>query len=61
MYVKMFDCNHEEDLEEELNEFFAIEDIEIIDVKYQLAIMYDYKDQIYCYSAMVLYNLKKIN
>lgn len=58
MHVKIFDCNHEMDLEDEINEFFEEnEDIEIIDIKYQLSIMYDYKEQeqIYCYSALILY------
>lgn len=57
MLIKMFDENHEIDLEEAINEFLK-NDIEVIDIKYQLAVMMDFKDQIYCYSAMVLYNLK---
>lgn len=58
MRVKVFDCNHEMDLEDAINKFFEEnEDIEIIDIKYQLSIMYDYKEQeqIYCYSALILY------
>ena len=57
MQVKMFDENHEIDLEEAINEFLK-QDIEVIDIKYQLAIMMDFKEQIYCYSAMVIYNTK---
>ena len=57
MQIKMFDENHEIDLEEAINEFLK-QDIEVIDIKYQLAIMMDFKEQIYCYSAMVIYNTK---
>ena len=57
MQVKMFDENHEIDLEEAINEFLK-QDIEVIDIKYQIAIMMDFKEQIYCYSAMVIYNTK---
>ncbi len=58
MKVKIFDENHEEDLEDAINDFLASKDIDLIDIKYQLSIMYDYKDQIYCYSALLLYNDK---
>lgn len=52
--VKLFDESHELDLEEEVNSF--LETIkEVIDIKYQVAVMYDMKEQIYCYSAMVIY------
>ncbi len=57
MFVKMFDENHEEDLEDAINEFINNDGIKVIDIKYQLAIMYDYKEQIYCYSAMIIYEL----
>lgn len=60
MYIKMFDENHEIDLEEVVNEFLK-NDIEVIDIKYQLAIMMDLKEQIYCYSAMVIYKPKSKN
>lgn len=56
MKVKIFDENHEMDLEEAINSFLQNNDIELIDIKYQLSIMYDYKEQIYCYSALLLYN-----
>ena len=59
MFVKIFDENHEEDLENAINDFLSYDDIEVIDIKYQISTMYDYKDQIYCYSAMIIYNEKK--
>ena len=56
MLVKLFDENHEQDLENAINEF--IQYIEnIVDIKYSVAIMNDSKtnEQIYCYTAMVIY------
>jgi len=54
--VKLFDESHEKDLEMEVNNFLETLDREkVIDIKYQVAIMYDMKEQIYCYSAMVIY------
>ncbi|HEY8444656.1 MAG TPA: sporulation protein Cse60 [Bacilli bacterium] len=56
MKVKLFDESHEKDLEMEVNNFLETLDREkVIDIKYQVAIMYDMKEQIYCYSAMVIY------
>jgi hypothetical protein len=56
MKVKIFDEIHEKDLEEKVNEFLKEKENEdIIDIKYEVAVMFDGRDQIYCYSAMVLY------
>jgi hypothetical protein len=60
MKVKLFDEGHEKDLEESINEFLKdLPDENIVDIKYQISTMYDNKDQIYCYSAMVIYKPKK--
>lgn len=56
MYVKIFDEEHEQDLEIVVNEFLqTIENV--VDIKYSVAIMNDSKtnEQIYCYSAMIIY------
>lgn len=53
MKVKVFDEECEQDLEETVNKF--IQDKEIIDIKYQLAITTYGEDQIYCFSAMIIY------
>ena len=56
MYVKIFDEEHEQDLEIVVNEFLqTIENV--LDIKYSVAIMNDSKtnEQIYCYSAMIIY------
>ena len=53
MKVKVFDCDHEKDLEESVNNF--INDKEVIDIKYQVAIEALGEEQIYCFSAMIIY------
>lgn len=55
--VKLFDCEHEQDLEEEMNEFLSELDAkDIIDVKYNVAAIGEPSDeQVYCFSAMILY------
>jgi hypothetical protein len=54
--VKVFDEEHEEDLEAAINDFLAtIEDQQVVDIKYQIAISNDEDEQIYCFSAMVIY------
>mgnify|MGYP004699602175 CR=1 FL=1 len=57
MFVKIFDENHEEDLEDAVNDFINTEGINVIDIKFQVAIMYDNKEQIYCYTAMIIYDV----
>lgn len=57
MKVKLFDCDHEKDLELEVNSFLkTIDDEMIVDIKYSVATLYDYQEQIYCYTAMIIYN-----
>ena len=58
MHVKLFDENHENDLETSINEFLKNNNCDIIDIKYQVAIAMSGEDQIYCFSAMVIYNEK---
>ena len=55
MTVKLFDENQEKDLEKSINEFLKAHICDIIDIKYQVAITMFGDDQIYCFSAMVLY------
>ena len=54
MKVKIFDEEHESDLEEDINNF--IEDVEIIEIKYDVAVTTYGEEQIYCFSAMIIYN-----
>lgn len=54
MKVKIFDENHEKDLEKAINDFLDSE-IELIDIKYQVSIGVFGEEQVYCFSAMVIY------
>ena len=54
--IKIFDEEHEKDLEEAVNDFLeeiAIDDL--IDIKYQLSHFSDGPAQIFSYSALILY------
>ncbi len=55
MKVKLFDESHELDLEKKINNFLN-EDIELIDIKYSVSITTSGEDQIYCFSALIIYN-----
>ncbi len=55
MKVKCFDENHEKDLEMTVNSFLQTINADIIDIKYQVAIAMQGEDQIFCFSAMVIY------
>lgn len=56
MKVKIFDESHESDLEERVNSFLStIKDKKIVDIKYEVAVMMFSSEQIYCYSAMIVY------
>lgn len=55
MKVKVIDESHEKDLETAINEFLSDNENEIIDIKFQVATAVDHEEQIYCFSAMILY------
>lgn len=57
MKVKLFDYEDEKDLEEGINSF--IEDLkgEVIDIKYQVGVGIFGEEQIYCFSAMIIYHV----
>ena len=55
MKVKLFDESHELDLESKINKFFNEKEIDLIDIKYQVAINICGEEQIYCFSAMIIY------
>ena len=56
MKVKIFDESHEKDLEASINEFLSEISCDIIDIKYQVAISVCGEEQIYCFSAMIVYS-----
>lgn len=53
MKIKCFDEQHEFDLSEKVNEF--IKDKQVIDIKFSTS-AFSFKDeQIYCFSALIMY------
>ena len=58
MKVKVFDEENEKDLEDAINSFIEEEEMKVIDIKYQVAIAVLGEEQIYCFSAMVMYEEK---
>lgn len=55
MKVKLFDESDEIDLQNNINHFITENNVSIIDIKYQVAIGIFSEEQIYCFSAMVIY------
>ncbi|MBS1477019.1 MAG: sporulation protein Cse60 [Acholeplasmatales bacterium] len=53
MKVKIFDFEHEVDLENAINNF--IKNKKIIDIKYQNSHFYAGNEQIYSFSALIIY------
>ena len=58
MKVKLFDEAHELDLEQAINKFLKETKGEVIDIKYEVSIGVFSEEQIYCFSAMIIYNEK---
>ena len=55
MKIKIFDESHEKDLEESINNFLKEKQAKIIDIKYCVATSVYADEQIYCFSALLLY------
>lgn len=55
MKVKIFDESHEKDLETQVNDFLATITGEIVDIKFSTAISVFGEEQIYCFTAMIVY------
>ena len=53
MKVKVIDAEHEKDLEDEINSF--IEGKEVYDIKYSTSIAVSGEEQIFCFSALIMY------
>ncbi|HJV17541.1 MAG TPA: sporulation protein Cse60 [Bacillales bacterium] len=56
--VKLFDREHEKDLEREMNWFLkGMDEKKLIDIKYNVAAIPEdeEEEQIYCFSAMIIY------
>ncbi len=55
MKVKIFDEEDEVDLENDVNEFLDNLDGEVVDIKYQVSVGVFSEEQIFCFSAMIVY------
>ena len=55
MKVKLFDLEDEKDLEEAINDFLEDMTGELWDIKYQVSSSIYGEEQVYCFSAMVIY------
>ena len=55
MKVKLFDEECEKDLENSINSFLN-NNVDVVDIKYQVAIAMNGEEQLYCFSAMIIYH-----
>lgn len=55
MKVKIFDENHEKDLEKDVNDFLTTLQGEVVDIKFQVGVSIFAEEQIYCFSVMIVY------
>ena len=57
MKVKIFDFEDEKDLEKAINDFLD-DSMDVVDIKYQVSMGIFSEEQIYCFSAMIVYSKK---
>lgn len=55
MKVKIIDESHESDLESSVNKFLATLEGDVVDIKFSTAISMFGEEQIYCFTAMIIY------
>jgi len=55
MKVRLFDEECEKDLENSINSFLN-NNVDVVDIKYQVAIAMNGEEQLYCFSAMIIYH-----
>lgn len=53
--VKIFDYSHEKDLENAINIFLKEIEDDIIDIRFQVSVGVFSEEQLYCFSAMIIY------
>ncbi len=61
--IKIYDCEDEKELEQKINNLIITldnEDKEVIDIKYQSNCSIQDDEQVYIYSALVMYDNKTI-
>lgn len=54
--VKIIDENHEKDLENSINTFLSTLKNDIIEIQFRTCVAVFADDQVYCFSAMILYD-----
>lgn len=59
MKVKIFDFEDEGDLEEAINNFLKELEGNVVEIKYQVSSFPSGEEQIYCFSAMIIYFYKQ--
>ena len=57
MKVKIFDEEDEGDLEKDINDFIDDEKIKVTDIRYQVAVSIFGEEQVFCFSALIVYQL----
>ena len=55
MKVNVIDEGHEKDLEESINNFIKENNIDIIDIRFNSSCSIYGEEQIYCFSALIMY------
>jgi len=55
MKIKIFDESHEKDLEGAITKFVSEKEVEIIDIKFSVAVSIYADEQVYCFSALLMY------
>ena len=55
MKVKLFDAEHEKDLEKEINNFIKTEKIEVRNIYYSTSHFFGNGEQIYSFSCLIVY------
>ena len=55
MKVKIFDEEDEVDLENDVNEFLDGLEGDVVDIKYQVSVGVFSEEQVFCFSAMIVY------
>lgn len=54
MKVKVFDEGHEKDLETSVNDFLS-SGVKVVDIKFSVSTSVFSEEQVYCFSALVMY------
>lgn len=59
MKVKVIDEEHEKDLETSINEFIKKDEVDVIDIKLSTSCSIYGEEQIYCFTALIMYEENK--